>query len=109
MDNPERYASSLWHAGFRRISASIADSGEVDYSPRPRSDNPMNNDMQRRALAVRDAHEALLDLKRVVEEATRTTHCVELEAVHLAVRSSKTGDISSRLRSVLERLGSSDF
>jgi len=69
----------------------------------------MNNDMQRRALAVRDAHEALLDLKRVVEEATRTTHCVELEAVHLAVRSSKTGDISSRLRSVLERLGSSDF
>jgi hypothetical protein len=69
----------------------------------------MNNDMQRRALAARDAHEALLDLKKFVEEAARTTHCVELEAVHLAVSSSRTGDISSRLRSVLERLASSDF
>lgn len=40
----------------------------------------MNSDMQRRALAARDAHMALLDLRRVVEEAARTTHCVELEA-----------------------------
>ena len=69
----------------------------------------MNNDMHRRALAARDAHEALLDLKRVVEEAARTTHSVELEAVHLAVSSRRTDDISSKLRSVLERLASADF
>ncbi len=69
----------------------------------------MNNEMQRRALAARDAHEALLDLKRVVEEAARTTHCVELEAVHLAVSSRRADDISSKLRSVLERLASADF
>jgi len=69
----------------------------------------MNNEMQRRALAARDAQEALLDLKRVVEEAVRTTHCVELEAVHLAVSSRRADDISSKLRSVLERLASTDF
>ena len=69
----------------------------------------MNNEMQRRALAARDAHEALLDLQRVVEEAARTTHCVELEAVHLAVSSRRADDISSKLRSVLERLASADF
>ena len=69
----------------------------------------MNNDMQRRALAARDAHMALLDLKKVVEEAARTTHCVELEAVHLAVNSRRTDEISSKLRAVLERLASADF
>jgi hypothetical protein len=69
----------------------------------------MNNDMQRRALAARDAHMALLDLKRVVEEAARTTHCVELEAVHLAFSSRRADDISSKLGSVLERLASADF
>ena len=69
----------------------------------------MNSDMQKRALAARDAHLALLDIKRVVEEAARTTHCVELEAVYLAVSSGKTDDISARLRSVLDRLASADF
>ena len=62
----------------------------------------MNSDMQRRALAARDAHEALLDLKRVVEEA----HSVELEAVQLAVSSRRTDDISSKLRTVLEGMAS---
>jgi len=60
----------------------------------------MNNDMQRRALAARDAHLALVDLQRLVEEAARTTHCVELEAVHLAVSSIRTDDLSSKLRTV---------
>lgn len=44
----------------------------------------MNTDMQKRALAARDAHLALQDLKKVVDEATQTTHAAELEAVHLA-------------------------
>jgi hypothetical protein len=50
-----------------------------------------------------------LELKHVVEEAARTTHCLELEAVHLAVSSERTGDISSKLRSVFDRLASADF
>ena len=69
----------------------------------------MKNNLQRRASAAREAHNALLDLKKVVEEAARTTHCAELEAVHLAVSSKDNDDISSRLRPVLERLSSCDF
>ena len=42
----------------------------------------MNTEMQKRALAARDAHMALLELKKMVDEATQTTHAVELEAVH---------------------------
>ena len=69
----------------------------------------MDADMQRRALAARDAHLALLDLKRAVDEAAQTTHAVELEAVHLAIRPRMDGDIASKLRSAIERLGSDAF
>jgi hypothetical protein len=66
----------------------------------------MNTEMQKRALAARDAHLALLDLRRVVDEAAQSTHAVELEAVHLAMSPRAGGDISSPLREILERLGS---
>jgi hypothetical protein len=69
----------------------------------------MNTEMQKRALAARDAHLALLDLKRVVDEAAQSTHAVELEAVHLAISPRPGADISSPLRDVLERLGSANF
>jgi hypothetical protein len=69
----------------------------------------MNTETQRRALAARDAHLALLDLKRVVDEAAQTTHAAELEAVHLAMSPRMQGDISSKLRSAIERLGSDVF
>jgi hypothetical protein len=69
----------------------------------------MNTEMQKRALAARDAHLALLDLKKVVDEAAQATHAAELEAVHLAVSPRASGDISSALREILECLGSSNF
>lgn len=69
----------------------------------------MNTEMQRRALAARDAHLALFDLKTLIEELTRTAHGAELEAFHLAVSTRATGDVSSDLRAVLDRLGSKDF
>jgi hypothetical protein len=50
----------------------------------------MNIEMQKRALATREAHLALLDLKKVVDEVTQTTHAAQLEAVHLAIRSRPT-------------------
>ena len=34
----------------------------------------MNTEMHKRALAAREAHLALLDLKKVVDDATQTTH-----------------------------------
>lgn len=69
----------------------------------------MNTEMQKRALAAREAHLALLDLKRVVDEAVRTTHTAELEAVHLAISPRPVGDITTTLRGVMENLGSASF
>ena len=69
----------------------------------------MNTEMQKRALAAREAYLALLDLKKVVDEATQTTHAAELEAVHLAIRSWAIEETSTSLRDVLECLGSPNF
>jgi hypothetical protein len=69
----------------------------------------MNTIMRKRALAARDARLALLDLKKLIDEATRTIHAAELEAVHLAISSQTSGDISYSLQDVLERLGSANF
>lgn len=69
----------------------------------------MNTEMQRRALAARDAHLALSDLKRLIDEATRTTHDLELEAFHLALSTRAGGELSSDMKAVLDRLASSDF
>lgn len=59
--------------------------------------------MQKWALAAREAHLALLDLKKVVDEAARTTHAVELEAVHLAISPGPTRDSTTALRVVMEK------
>jgi hypothetical protein len=69
----------------------------------------MNTEMHKRALTAREAHLALLDLKKVVDEATQTTHAAELEAVHLAIRSRPPEETCTSLRDVLERLGSPNF
>ena len=69
----------------------------------------MNAEMTKRALAARDAHLALLDLKKLVDEAAQTTHAAELEAVHLAFSRNQTGDVSTTLKVVKERLVSGDL
>jgi hypothetical protein len=69
----------------------------------------MNNDLQKRALATREAHLALLDLKKVVDQAIQTTHAAELEAVHLALKPSLTDNISTMLQVAMESLGSPNF
>jgi hypothetical protein len=69
----------------------------------------MNTEMQRRALAAREAHLALLDLKKVIDEATQTTHAAELEAIRLAIRSRPIEIPSTSFRDVLECLGSPNF
>jgi hypothetical protein len=69
----------------------------------------MNSEMQKCALATREAHEALIVLKRVVDEAARTTHAAELEAVHLALNSKGSGDVTIKVRTIIERLKSPAF
>jgi hypothetical protein len=41
--------------------------------------------MQKAALVTREAHQALLDLKKLVDNATQKTHAAELETVGQAV------------------------
>lgn len=65
--------------------------------------------LQKRALATRDAHLALLDLKRLVDEAAQTTHAAELEAIGVALSRRQQSDICETLRVVVERLRSHDF
>lgn len=69
--------------------------------------NPI--DLRKRALAARDAHLALLDLKRLVDEAAQTTHAAELEAIGMAISRRQSSDVGTTLRVVVERLRSSGF
>jgi hypothetical protein len=69
----------------------------------------MNHQLQKQAVAARDAHLALLDLKQIVDEAARTAHDAELEAVGLAIHSEHGGDVRSTLRSAVDRLRSPNF
>jgi len=65
--------------------------------------------LQKRAIATRDAHLALLDLKKLVDEAARATHAIELEAIGMAISQRQHCDVCTTLRVVVERLRSSDF
>ena len=65
--------------------------------------------LQKRALAARDAHLALLDLKKLVDEAAQTTRAAELEAIGMAISSRQHGDVRTILSVVVERLRSPAF
>ena len=63
----------------------------------------MNEDMRTRALAAHDAHLALLELKKLVDDVTQATHAAELEAVYL------TDDIRMTLKVIMDRMASPNF
>jgi len=65
--------------------------------------------MLKQAFAARDAHEALLDLKKIVDEATETTHTAELESFHLAAGHSEIHGVRKTLQEVGDRLKSPSF
>jgi hypothetical protein len=65
--------------------------------------------MQKAALVTREAHQALLDLKKLVDSATQKTHAAELETVGQAVGSSQGEHALRTLRTVAETIGSPDF
>jgi hypothetical protein len=69
----------------------------------------MHRDTPKQAFAAREAHEALLELKLLVEEATKDTHCAELEAFHLGVASDEYNEVRISLERIAARLRSSDF
>ena len=63
----------------------------------------------RQAFAAREAHEALLELKKVVDEAAKTTHAAELESFSLAVNQDENKGVRRTLHNVAIRLKSHDF
>ena len=68
----------------------------------------MERESPKRAFAAREAHEALVELKRLVEEAATTTHAAELESFHLACCQGEDTAVRSKLQNVAERLRSAD-
>ena len=68
-----------------------------------------NNRLPTSVLATRDAHSALLELKKLIDEATEATHAAELEAVYLALKPRPGDDIRTTLRVVMDRLKSPNF
>jgi len=69
----------------------------------------MNRETPKQALATREAHEALLELKKLVDEVTVTTHAAELESFCLAVKRKQGTSVRGTLQTVIERLKSPNF
>ena len=69
----------------------------------------MNRGKPTQAFAAREAHEALLVLKELVDDAAKATHAAELESFHLAVSHSQGIEVRRILEHVMERLKSPDF
>ena len=69
----------------------------------------MNLETPKQAFATREAHEALIELKKLVDEATRITHEAELESFYVAISINRDGAVRRTLQNVIERVKSPDF
>jgi hypothetical protein len=69
----------------------------------------MNRGNPKQAFAARDAHEALLVLKEVVDDAAKTIHAAELESFYLAINQDENDVVRRTLQDVAQRLQSPDF
>jgi hypothetical protein len=63
----------------------------------------MNRDKPRQEFPARDAHEALLVLKEVVDDAAKATHAAELESFSLAIRQVENHGVRRTLQNIAER------
>ena len=104
LDTLTRHHRRGLHASSSRITERPETLFSVLHQPRNIASTEPNTQQDHR-----NAHLALLDLRRVVDEAAQTAHAAELEAVHLAMSPRMQGDIGSKLRSAIEKLGSDAF
>lgn len=65
--------------------------------------------LQKAALVAREAHEAVLELKEIVDSATQNIHKAELATVGQAVGNSVGEDAVEILRSAAEAIDSASF
>ena len=69
----------------------------------------MNREHPKQAFAAREAHEAWLEPKKLVDEAAKATHAAELESFHVAVSHGQNTGVRRTLQNVVERLRPPDF
>jgi hypothetical protein len=69
----------------------------------------MDRETPKQAFAAREAHEALLELKKLIDDAAKLTHEAELESFHAAIDRRQDNSIRRALQDVTERLKSPDF
>jgi len=69
----------------------------------------MNLATPKQALATREAHEALLELKKLVDDVTKLTHAAELESFRASINRNEECGVCSSLQMVIERLKSPEF
>jgi hypothetical protein len=69
----------------------------------------MNRNCPKQAIATREAHEALLELKKLVDEAAKETHEAELESFSAATKQGEHTSIRLMLQRVIERIKSPNF
>ena len=69
----------------------------------------MKRIVPKQAFAAREAHEALIELKNLVDEAAKTTRTAELESFHVAVSQGENAGVRDTLRQVADRLTSTQF
>jgi hypothetical protein len=69
----------------------------------------MNLETPKQAFATREAHEALIELKRLVDEAAKIAHEAELESFHAAINRNRDSTVRRSLQNVIERVKSPDF
>jgi hypothetical protein len=68
-----------------------------------------SRNLQKAALVTREAHQALLELKQLVDSATQKIHTAELETVGQAIGSSQREDALRTLRTAAESITSPNF
>jgi hypothetical protein len=69
----------------------------------------MNLETPKQAFATREAHEALIELKKLVDEAAKITHQAELESFHAAINRDRDSSVRRSLQDVVERVKSPEF
>jgi hypothetical protein len=69
----------------------------------------VSHDLQKRAMAARDARLALLDLRQLVDDIACITDDAERAAVRTAIKSGDARDASQQLEIASQRLESPDF
>jgi len=64
---------------------------------------------QRQAFAAREAHEAVIELKKIVDDAARLLLTAEIESFRAAVSRNENSSAHKSLQDVIERVKSPDF